>query len=341
MIRIIKLTLAIGGLSLLAMGTAYGEVIPTMEWTNFRGSATTYNGNPVPVGSVIDAYDPDGAHCGTWTVKTEGIYGFMPVYADDPYSVDVDEGAGLGDQLTFYLNGRLALTEGPDDPVWTGMGTTAEVNLSATADVSMEATAMPGDQDALPGDTVRYYVTVRNTGNGLDFYRATAVTAHGWIIKTSADFVYAAPGETATVYFDVLVPVALFYEVDDEADFRVFSGIDNSVYIEGNVTTHIRIPTDVSDDEGDILPGDFKLYQNYPNPFNPSTNVAFELSVRSDVTLEIFNILGSRVDYLDLGTMAPGHHVIEFDGSSLASGIYFYKLNAGSNTAMKKMALVK
>lgn len=341
MIRKIILTLAIGGLSLLAMGTAFGEVIPTMEWTNFRGSATTYNGNPVPVGSVIDAYDPDGAHCGTWTVKTEGIYGFMPVYADDPYSVDVDEGAELGDQLTFYLNGRLALTEGPDDPVWTGMGTTAEVNLSATADISMEVTAMPGDQDAEPGDTIRYYVTVRNTGNGLDLYKAAAITTHGWIIKTSDDFVYAAPGEEATVYFDVLIPVALFYEVDDQVDFRVISGADNSVYIEGSAVTHVRIPTDVSDDENGLLPGDFRLYQNYPNPFNPSTNIAFDLSVRSEVTLEVFNILGSKVEQLDLGSMAPGNHIIEFDGSALASGIYFYKLKAGDETAMKKMALVK
>ncbi len=341
MFRKIILTLVIGGWSLLAAGVAFGEVVPTNVWANLRGSATTYNGNPVPVGSIIDAYDPDGAHCGTWTVKYEGIYGFIPVYGDDIYSIDVDEGAEQGDALTFYLNGRLALTEGPDDPVWIGMGSTSEVNLSASAAVLIEAAALPGDQDAMPGDTVRYYVTVRNTGEGLDFYRATATTFHGWIIHTSADFVYAGPGEEATVYIDVLIPKALFYEVDDQVDFRVTSGIDNSVYIESSVVTHVRISTDISDDDTGLLPGGFELYQNYPNPFNPSTKIAFDLTVRSEVTLEVFNILGSRVEKLDLGDMAPGNHIIEFDGASLASGIYFYKLKAGDNTAMKKMALLK
>ena len=148
------MTLVIGGMSLMAAGIAVGEVIPTMEWASFRGSMTTYNGDPVPVGSVVDAYDPDGAHCGTFTVHTAGKYGFMSVYADDPYSTEVDEGAGPGNQLTFYLNGRLALTEGPDDPVWNGMGSTAEVNLAASALVSIESVSMPADQEAEPGDTM-------------------------------------------------------------------------------------------------------------------------------------------------------------------------------------------
>jgi len=58
-LRKIILTLILGGMSLLAAGTAIGEVIPTMEWASFRGSMTTYNGNPVPVGSIVDAYDPE------------------------------------------------------------------------------------------------------------------------------------------------------------------------------------------------------------------------------------------------------------------------------------------
>ncbi|HDL02623.1 MAG TPA: T9SS type A sorting domain-containing protein [candidate division Zixibacteria bacterium] len=340
-LRKIILTLILGGMSLLAAGTAIGEVIRTMEWASFRGSVTTYNGNPVPVGSIVDAYDPGGAHCGTFTVKSEGLYGFMPVYADDPYTSEIDEGAELGNQLTFYLNGRLALTEGPDSPTWNGMGATSEVNLSASATVSIDSVAFPADQEAEPGDTVTYAVTVQNTGNGMDFYEVTATSFHGWIIQTSDDFVYAEPGQNATVYFKVLVPGALFYDVIDDVNFRVASGIDNSANVTGAVSTLVGFTTDIDDDENGLLPGQFELYQNYPNPFNPITTIAFDLTVKCEVKLEVFNILGIKVENHDLGTLMPGHHSVQFDGASLASGIYFYKIKAGDRSAMKKMALLK
>jgi len=340
-LRKIIITLVIGGMSLIAAGAAFGEVIPTMEWASFRGSATVYNGNSVPVGSIVDAYDPDGAHCGTYVVNSPGKYGYMSVYADDPYSPDVDEGASLGNQLTFYLNGRLGLTEGPDNPIWTGMGSTADVNLSATAIVSIKSVNVPFGQEAESGDTVRYEVTVQNNGNGLDFYKVTASSFHGWIIETSDEFVYAKSDSNATVYFDVIIPVALFYEVIDETVFRVSSGVDSNIYVEGTVFTTNGTFTDVEDEEGGLLPDQFKLYQNYPNPFNPFTTIAFDLTARSDVTLEIFNILGSRIEGRDLGVLAPGHHAVHFDGATLASGIYFYKVKAGGKSAMKKMALMK
>lgn len=340
-LRKIIMTLVIGGMSLIAAATAFGDVIPTTEWASFRGSSTSYNGGPVPIGSIVDAYDPDGAHCGTFVVKSSGKYGFMSVYADDPYSTEIDEGAEPGNQLTFYLNGRLALTEGPDNPIWNGMGATAEVNLSASATVSIAAVTLPGDQLAEPGDRVTYAVTVMNTGDGLDFYRVSATSFHGWIIETSDDFVYAGPGENATLYFDVLVPQALFYDVDDGVTFRVESGIDASVYIEGGAITFVGSPTDVEDEDSGILPEQFELYQNYPNPFNPVTTIAFDLTVRSEVTLEIFSILGTRLESRELGMLTPGHHTVKFDGQSMASGIYFYRVTAGDKGAMKKMALMK
>ncbi|HOP07665.1 MAG TPA: T9SS type A sorting domain-containing protein [candidate division Zixibacteria bacterium] len=104
--------------------TPVEEFARTDEWVNFYCANNTYMGSPLPVGSVIDAYDPDGVHCGSQMVTEAGSYGFMPVYHDDMYSLE-DEGAMPGDAIRFYVNGVLAYT--PDDPIWTENGDAIEV----------------------------------------------------------------------------------------------------------------------------------------------------------------------------------------------------------------------
>ncbi|UCD94741.1 MAG: T9SS type A sorting domain-containing protein [Candidatus Zixiibacteriota bacterium] len=334
--KILKI-LVIGGLGLLPASSIGGDVIPTSVWTDFWGSATLYNGDPVPVGSIIDAYDPDGVHCGRDTVTMEGKYGFMPVYGNDSYG----DGAEPGETITFYVNSRLAQTLGPDDPIWVGTDIRPEVNLSASGAMSIEAIELPTDKDDIPGATVHYEVTVSNTGDGLDFYTVEATTSHGWIVQTAPGFVYAEPNDTVTLYFDVLIPKAIFYPMDDEVAFRVQSGIEPTLFIDGIVTTHVWIPTDAPDDGDGLLPGGFKLYQNYPNPFNPVTTLAFDLPVKAEVELEVFNMLGSVMTRVSLGTLSSGHHTVEYNGISLASGVYFYRIQAGELSAMKKMVLLK
>jgi len=93
-------------------------------------------------------------------------------------------------------------------------------------------------------------------------------------------------------------------------------------------------------------PAAFELAQNYPNPFNPSTAINFSLAVDSKVSLKVFNILGQEVTTLLSKIMNAGSHKVNFDASSLNSGVYLYKIEAqgidGTNfSSIKKMVLTK
>ncbi len=93
---------------------------------------------------------------------------------------------------------------------------------------------------------------------------------------------------------------------------------------------------------------EFMLYQNYPNPFNPSTKINYRLAKNEFVTLKIYDALGREVETLVNGNQNAGNYSVEFNGSNLSSGragltsgIYFYRLKAGSYTSVKKMILMK
>jgi hypothetical protein len=89
------------------------------------------------------------------------------------------------------------------------------------------------------------------------------------------------------------------------------------------------------------LPESYKLSQNYPNPFNPTTKIDFTLAKASDVKLSVYNVLGQKVMTLVDSRMSAGKQSIVFDASKLTSGVYFYRLDAGNFSSVKKMLLVK
>lgn len=89
------------------------------------------------------------------------------------------------------------------------------------------------------------------------------------------------------------------------------------------------------------VPKSFKLYQNYPNPFNPETTIQYELAQPGHVELTIYNLLGQRVEMLVNEVKPEGEHLVEFNGSALSSGVYFYKLEAAGLSQVKKMILMK
>jgi hypothetical protein len=89
------------------------------------------------------------------------------------------------------------------------------------------------------------------------------------------------------------------------------------------------------------LPAGFALEQNYPNPFNPSTTIRYELPMAAEVRLSVYDVLGREVSVLVNERRGAGVHEVRFDGSRLASGIYLYRLQAGSYVQTRKLALVR
>ncbi len=103
------------------------------------------------------------------------------------------------------------------------------------------------------------------------------------------------------------------------------------------------VRTPVSDDEDVTIPISHLLVANYPNPFNARTVISFELPQASDVKLELFNLLGQRVDVIDEGYRDAGRHEVSYDtrDADLSSGVYYCRISAGGEAASTKMTVLK
>jgi hypothetical protein len=89
------------------------------------------------------------------------------------------------------------------------------------------------------------------------------------------------------------------------------------------------------------LPAEFTLNQNYPNPFNPTTVISYELPEAADVRLQVFDMAGRQVATLVSGQVGAGRHTVNFDASSLSSGVYMYRLQTQSGVFTRKLTLIK
>jgi hypothetical protein len=89
------------------------------------------------------------------------------------------------------------------------------------------------------------------------------------------------------------------------------------------------------------IPNSFTLNQNYPNPFNPTTAINFTVAKSSHVTLKVYDLLGKEVAELVNSVKPAGEYNVEFNATTLPSGIYAYRLEAGSFVSVKKMILMK
>ena len=107
------------------------------------------------------------------------------------------------------------------------------------------------------------------------------------------------------------------------------------VVIKGSTTGGTGVPR-----TGDV-PSKFELAQNYPNPFNPTTQISYAVPNESYISLKVFNLIGQEVATLVSGIQGAGNYTVPFDASRLSSGVYLYRLQAGSSMEVKRMMYVK
>lgn len=134
----------------------------------------------------------------------------------------------------------------------------------------------------------------------------------------------------------------------NSSDVNSYSYIDKSITYGNTVTYSLYLIENNGHrkklDQATItvsFPEEWELAQNYPNPFNPSTKIKFELPKPESVKIEVYNIIGQKIETLLNQPMPAGYHEIEFNGQNLSSGVYLYKIEAGEWHDVKKMILIR
>ncbi|KXK44268.1 MAG: xylanase [Chlorobi bacterium OLB5] len=125
---------------------------------------------------------------------------------------------------------------------------------------------------------------------------------------------------------------------------------DHTVYLSSNSYVELPIMNNSGDkfdlvfkedENGNNSPVSFSLSQNFPNPFNPSTMIQYSIPEAQNVELKVYDLLGREVQTLVNTVQNPGSYNVMFNAQNLSSGVYFYRLTAGSYTDVKKMTLIK
>ena len=128
------------------------------------------------------------------------------------------------------------------------------------------------------------------------------------------------------------------YDIDNDTDMDVISAgwetTASIIWYQNPTITDVKYQTN-------LIPKEYSLQQNYPNPFNSTTAIKYSLPQRSNVTLKVYDILGNELSTLVNEEKEQGVYIINFDANNLASGLYFYRIQAGSFIDTKKMILLK
>ncbi|MCG8604947.1 T9SS type A sorting domain-containing protein [bacterium] len=208
----------------------------------------------------------------------------------------------------------------------------------------------PQITDVQTGDSLQFYLKYFDRfGDTLDVWISTADS-----IPSGADTVMAA--------FDTLITRISFSGPNNNNWQRYAFSLTDFVESGSDIFLGFREHVAHNSAEGDALfldlvevaslvtslssapvqPVAFRLHQNYPNPFNPTTNISFSLAERSAVTLRVYNLLGKEEITLIDGEVYPrGSHSLRFDAASLPNGTYYYRIEVGGHSQVRKMILMK
>ncbi len=135
----------------------------------------------------------------------------------------------------------------------------------------------------------------------------------------------------------ITAPGGYAYALDIGYDYSIYAVGGNTL---GNTIQILQTLTSISGKQN-IVSNSYWLSDNYPNPFNPVTKIDFEIPKQGFISLKVFDLLGKEVKSLVNEVKAPGIYTVQFNGSELSSGVYFYRLETNGFTDIKKMMLIK
>ena len=194
--------------------------------------------------------------------------------------------------------------------------------------------------DTTSGRVIRYY-----------FYADSTVVVHAGIPSDTAScYTFALPssslrgidlGQSVTIGWR-----GIYQLLSDSSVLQIegywYTGLPIAPILNSftNASTYSRVVTSINRNKVEI-PEAFSLLQNYPNPFNPSTVISYQVPANALVTLKIFDVLGREVEALVNERQNAGNHSVIFNAANLPSGVYFYRLEAGTYHDTKKLLLLK
>ncbi|MDP2983314.1 MAG: M4 family metallopeptidase [Candidatus Latescibacter sp.] len=287
-----------------------------------------------------------------YTPGTEGIKNYTTVEADKL------EWDSTGTQVLYDAFHQIPVTGGNPLEFWdinildVKSGIIARVNTptGSGTQVGNPSYAQTNDRyivcDMFQNTAGKY----SNSITAIDLYLQTTSTLHvNGVVSTSSGpfpnlgFARYSPDDKTVIYqrYSQTTGYNTLYKLSLKDDKMTPSGTETSYhrgslpvwFVRGNIT---------SVDETTIAsPVPFALRQNYPNPFNPGTSIAYTLYKPGKVTLTVFNLLGQAVGTLVDGYKAAGEYRVNFNGLSLASGIYLYRLQYGKFSETRQMLMVK
>ena len=235
----------------------------------------------------------------------------------------VPGGNGLVEaQMHVYRNDAPGQNDAPTNP----SGLNAETNIDGSVILSWVA---PSD-DHTPSPALTYDIQIVRKGTHTPTRPEDLI---GNYFATASRL--PEPGNISAV-----TEWSIFGLEDGLYDWSV-RAVD-AAYVGGAVssgTFQVGAPTSIENENN--LPAEFSLAQNYPNPFNPSTVINYSVAKDVLVDLKVYNLIGEEVVTLINEHQAAGVYKIDFNASALPSGVYFYKLQAGSFVETKKMILIK
>lgn len=172
-----------------------------------------------------------------------------------------------------------------------------------------------------------------------------------WTTYGESDFVeYSGTSFSTALVSGLAALVRAWYPylTNDEVEQLIESSADTIYHLNpgyrgllgaGRINCHNWISTGVNEEP--VIPSRLVLWQNYPNPFNATTSIRYALPRESEVTFDIFNIVGQKVVSLGIGVQPAGVHTLNWDGDRLSSGIYFYRISAAGLSEMRRCILQK